>query len=259
MEIFPSCINMLIPVTFPFFLQFHSLKRFTFSYCNVVSWISSTSSNRHPFKLTFSFRKRIKSHGERETKIVEWLWYHLRFYIWGVFKKRPNFLNSVPTSTESALRLLSTPCVRFWQQTAICPIWLWTLVVELHPLNWARAQAVRQISDKVTMKELVEQCVCVCVKFCYKLGKNLQTFQLLNEAYRKDCMSQMQCNEWFKCFKEGRMSVGEDPTTWMTFHINKQRPCQESWRCDSWKSLFNCLRSCWRNGHQHRILPSNFY
>jgi len=24
-------------------------------------------------------------------------------------------------------------------------------------------------------------------------------------------MSQTQCYEWFKCFKEGRMSVGEDP------------------------------------------------
>jgi hypothetical protein len=26
-----------------------------------------------------------------------------------VFKKKPNFLNSAPTSTESALRLLNTP------------------------------------------------------------------------------------------------------------------------------------------------------
>jgi hypothetical protein len=62
------------------------------------------------------------------------------------FKKRPNFLNSAPTSTEGALRLLSTPSGRFWQQTAICPVSLWTLVVELHPLNWARAQAVRWIN-----------------------------------------------------------------------------------------------------------------
>ena len=40
---------------------------------------------------------------------------------------------------------------------------------------------------------------------------------------------------------------------------NKRRPCRESSCCDSWKSLFNCMRSCWRSGHQHRILPSNFY
>ena len=97
----------------------------------------------------------------------------------GVFKKRPNFLNSAPTSKESARRLLSAPSFRFWQQTAICPVSLWALVVELHPLNWERAQAVRRISDKVTMKELEERarvcvcvCVCVCVKFCCKLGKN---------------------------------------------------------------------------------------
>jgi hypothetical protein len=49
--------------------------------------------------------------------------------IWGVFKKRPNFLNSVTTSTENVLLLLSTHSVRFWQQIAICPVSLWALVV----------------------------------------------------------------------------------------------------------------------------------
>jgi hypothetical protein len=34
---------------------------------------------------------------------------------------------------------------------------------------------------------------------------------LLNRAYGEDCMSRTQCYEWFKHFKEGRMSVGEDP------------------------------------------------
>jgi hypothetical protein len=59
-----------------------------------------------------------------------------------VFKKRPNLLNSAPISTESMLQLMSAPSVRFWQQTATCPVLLWALVVELPPLNWARAQAV---------------------------------------------------------------------------------------------------------------------
>ena len=128
----------------------------------------------------------------------------------GVFKNRTDFLNSAPTSTESALRLLSAHSVRFWQQSAICPVSLWALIVELRPLSWARAQAVRRISDKVTMKELEEQ--CVCVKFCSKLGKNFtETFQLLNQAYGEDCVSRTQCYEWFRRFKEGRMSVGEDP------------------------------------------------
>jgi len=59
------------------------------------------------------------------------------------------------------------------------------------------------------MKEPEER---VCVKFCCKLCKNFtETFQLFNQAYREDCMSQTQCYEWFKRFKEGRMSVSEDP------------------------------------------------
>jgi len=62
----------------------------------------------------------------------------------------------------------------------------------------------------VTMKELEEQ--RVCVKFCCKLGKNFtETFQLLKQAYGEECMRRTQCYDLFKRFKEGRMSVGEDP------------------------------------------------
>ena len=102
----------------------------------------------------------------------QWVYRYLR----GVFKKRLNFLNSAPTSTESALRLLSTPSVKFWKQTAICSILLWELVLELHLLHWARAQAVCRISDKLTLKELEERvCMCVCVwKFAANLVKILQ-------------------------------------------------------------------------------------
>ena len=60
------------------------------------------------------------------------------------------------------------------------------------------------------MKQPEEQ--RMCVKVCCKLGKNFtETFQLLNKAYGKDCMSRTQCYEWFKHFKEGRMLVSEDP------------------------------------------------
>ena len=119
-----------------------------------------------------------------------------------MFKKIPNFLNSV-------LQLQSAPSIRFWQQTAVCPVSLWALVVKLHPLNWTCALAVCSISDKVTMKELEEQRVCMW-NFAADLVKILETFHLLNQAYGEDCMSRMQCYEWFQCFKEGRMSVGED-------------------------------------------------
>jgi hypothetical protein len=60
------------------------------------------------------------------------------------------------------------------------------------------------------MKELDEQ--RVFWKFCCKLGKNIaEIFQLLNQAYGEDCRSRTHCYEWFKNFKEGRMSVGEIP------------------------------------------------
>jgi hypothetical protein len=44
--------------------------------------------------------------------------------------QKKNFLNSSPTSTEGALRLLSAPSGRFWQQTAICPA-----VRRINPMN----------------------------------------------------------------------------------------------------------------------------
>ena len=65
-------------------------------------------------------------------------------------QKKTEPLNSSLTSTESALQLLSAPSGRFWQETAICPVSPWALVVELHPLNWARAQAVRRINPTCT-------------------------------------------------------------------------------------------------------------
>jgi hypothetical protein len=71
----------------------------------------------------------------------------------GMLKKRTDFLNSSPTSTESALRPLSAPSVRVWQQTAICPVSLWALVVGLPPLNWARAEAVPRNRDKEEIQE----------------------------------------------------------------------------------------------------------
>ena len=92
------------------------------------------------------------SHVFTQTRILL-CWKQEQFEITPVFKKRPNFLNSAPTSIEGALRLLSAPSGRFWQQTATCPVSLWALVVELHPLNGARAQAVRRISDEQLFKK----------------------------------------------------------------------------------------------------------
>jgi len=137
-----------------------------------------------------------------------------------------------PTSTGSLLWLLSAPSVRFWQQTAICPVSLWALVVELHPLNWARAQAIRRISDKVTMKELEEQrvcvCVCVCVKVCCKLGKSLQRhFNCLTKHTGRTVWAERSAASGLSVLKRAECRSVKSQA-WTTFHSNKRRPCRES-------------------------------
>lgn len=52
----------------------------------------------------------------------------------------------------------------------------------------------------------------VCVKFCVKLGKTFtETFQMLQEAFRDQCLSRSRCHEWFKRFKDGRTSSADNP------------------------------------------------
>ncbi|XP_011052816.1 PREDICTED: uncharacterized protein LOC105145134 [Acromyrmex echinatior] len=43
------------------------------------------------------------------------------------------------------------------------------------------------------------------IKFCVRLGKNaIETFQMLQEAFKDDCISRSQSGRWHKAFKEGR-------------------------------------------------------
>jgi hypothetical protein len=64
-----------------------------------------------------------------------------------VCKKRLNFLNSSPTSTEGALRLLSAPSGRFWQQTAICPVSVWALVVVVRGDAFVEEHVVEELFE----------------------------------------------------------------------------------------------------------------
>ena len=60
------------------------------------------------------------------------------------------------------------------------------------------------------MKNLEEQ--HVCVKFCFKLGKtSTETWKMLQQAFRDECISRTQCFEWYIHFKTGRTSIAEDP------------------------------------------------
>ena len=72
-------------------------------------------------------------------------------------------------------------------------------------------------------------------------------------------MSRTQCCEWFKRFKEGRMSVGEDPrpgrpsTSTNDDHVERVRAVIRGNR------RLTVREAADKSGHQHRILPSNFY
>ena len=49
------------------------------------------------------------------------------------------------------------------------------------------------------------------IKLCFKLGKNaLETYGMLQTAFRPSCMNWASVFEWHKRFKEGRESVSDD-------------------------------------------------
>ncbi|UYV71914.1 hypothetical protein LAZ67_9001136 [Cordylochernes scorpioides] len=50
------------------------------------------------------------------------------------------------------------------------------------------------------------------IKFCVRLGKNAtETFQMLQKAFKDDCISRSQSGKCHKAFKEGREEVADEP------------------------------------------------
>jgi hypothetical protein len=51
----------------------------------------------------------------------------------------------------------------------------------------------------------------ICIKFCFKLGKTAsETNRMLKEEFGDNALGQMQTYEWFKHFKNERISVNEE-------------------------------------------------
>jgi hypothetical protein len=51
----------------------------------------------------------------------------------------------------------------------------------------------------------------IYIKFCFKLGKTaLETHRMLKEAFGDNAVRQTQTYEWFKRFKNGRISVADE-------------------------------------------------
>ncbi|UYV69451.1 hypothetical protein LAZ67_6003646, partial [Cordylochernes scorpioides] len=50
------------------------------------------------------------------------------------------------------------------------------------------------------------------IKFCVRLRKNAtERFQMLQKAFKDDCISRSQSGKWHKAFKEGREEVADEP------------------------------------------------
>jgi len=50
------------------------------------------------------------------------------------------------------------------------------------------------------------------IKFCVRLGKNAtETYHMLQEAFKEDCISRSQSGRWHKALKEGREDVADEP------------------------------------------------
>jgi len=51
----------------------------------------------------------------------------------------------------------------------------------------------------------------ICIKFCFKLDKTAaETHRILREAFGDNALRQTQTYEWFKHFKNGKMSVDDE-------------------------------------------------
>ncbi|UYV81583.1 hypothetical protein LAZ67_20001597 [Cordylochernes scorpioides] len=62
----------------------------------------------------------------------------------------------------------------------------------------------------IAMERSLEQ--RYAIKVCVRLGKNAtETFQMLQKAFKDDCISRSQSGKWHKAFKEGGEEVADEP------------------------------------------------
>ena len=60
------------------------------------------------------------------------------------------------------------------------------------------------------------------IKFCSKLAKNdIETYGMLQTAFRPSCMNRASVFEWHKRFKEGRESVWDDERCGRSKEVNR--------------------------------------
>ena len=69
------------------------------------------------------------------------------------------------------------------------------------------------------------------IKFCFKHGKNAtETYAMLQAALGASCMNRVSAFEWYKRFKEGRVSVRDDKRCGKSKEVNTPELIDQSIR-----------------------------
>lgn len=99
----------------------------------------------------------------------------------------------------------------------------------------------------------------VCIKFCVKLRKTFtETFQMLQKAFEDECLSRSKCHKWFKRFKEGWVSIADDPRSGRLTGVSTDdvHVSQDKLPC-AFESTSNHLRNGRRMQHLIWFKPRN--
>ena len=71
-------------------------------------------------------------------------------------------------------------------------------------------ERLQQCVSHFMMEEKVQQ--RVCIDFCFRLGKNgIETYEILQAAFRESCLSRSKTFEWYSRFKSGHRSFEDYP------------------------------------------------
>jgi hypothetical protein len=109
-------------------------------------------------------------------------------------------------------------------------------------------------TDLLKMTAVKEQ--RICIKFCFELSKTaVETHKMLKEAFGDNAIGLTQTCEWFKHFRNGRMSVDDDERCGRLRQeprLNMRQKCKRlSWETEGERftmfvTLSNCHGTCQR-------------
>jgi len=90
---------------------------------------------------------------------------------------------------------------------------LWGCVCFFCAFLWRRVGSVRLSYRSAQMTDVEEQ--RIWIEFCFKLGKTTsETHRMFKEEFGHNAQGKTQAYEWFKCFKNWRVSFDDEERSW---------------------------------------------